>query len=380
MNNQTLALHNGNERDPVTGASAIPIYQTSTFHQEDVENFGEYTYARSENPTRRALENTIAVLEAGTAGFAFASGMAAISSAIAAFTAAGDHVVASRDLYGGTFRILTRFFSKYGVSTSFADPGDPADWERSITPATKLFMIETPSNPLLRISDVRALTEIARRRGIKTLMDNTFSTPYLHQPLAQGVDVVIHSATKFLGGHSDLVAGLVVCASPEDGKRVNFVQNGFGAILGPQDSFLLLRGIRTLGIRMEQQQASATKLAEWLRTQDWVKAVHYPGLREHPGFAVHAGQASGAGAVLSFETTTAEQALAIMHHTKLCTVAVSLGGVETILSWPERMSHAAMPEAERRERGVVPELLRLSVGLEDWQDLANDLAAACSMG
>jgi len=372
----TSMLHNGNERDEATGASSFPIFQVSTFHQEHMPDFGEYTYARSENPTRHALENTIAELEKGAAGFAFASGIAAVSSSISAFVSAGDHVVATRDLYGGTHRILTNFFSRYGVLTTFVDPTDLKAWENAITPKTKLLVLETPSNPLLRITDVQGVCKIARKHGVKTIMDNTFSTPYLHQPLKQGVDVVVHSATKFLGGHSDVVAGLAVAATDEDGKKIYAIQNSFGAILGPQDCFLLLRGIRTLGVRMDRQQASALQIAQWLQTQNWVKAVHYPGLIDHPGYAVHQAQARGPGAVLSFECTDDAQALQLMQHTKLCMVAVSLGGVESILSWPERMSHAAIPVKERRELGVTPRLLRLSVGLEDAADLQDDLLQA----
>lgn len=377
MKDHTHLIHPGLESDPFTGAVGVPIYQTSTFGQEDPLNMGTWTYARSENPTRAALETALAQLEGVEKAYTFASGMAAVSSTVASLVKAGDRIVASRDLYGGSHRILTRFFSKFGVETVFADPTDPADWERKTTGNTTLYFLETPSNPLLRITDLGAVTALAKSRGILTLLDNTFTTPWFQKPLLQGVDVVVHSATKFLGGHSDLVAGCAAARDPEVAAKIAWTQNAFGAILGPQDCFLLWRGLRTLGVRMERQEASALELARWLSSRSWVKAVHYPGLEGHPGREVHLGQTGGhPGAVLSFETDTPDRALTLMKGVKLPVVAVSLGGVESILSWPERMSHAAIPEAERRQLGITPSLLRLSVGLEDWKDLAEDLERA----
>ncbi len=376
MNPHTDLIHPGLESDPFTGAVGVPIYQTSTFHQEDPLNMGQWTYARSENPTRTALETALAKLEGVERAFTFSSGMAAVSSVIAALVEKGDRIAASKDLYGGSHRILTKFFSKFGVETVFVDPGDITAWEKLAQKPTKLFFLESPSNPLLKITDLKAVSDLARAQGILTVLDNTFTTPWFQKPLLQGIDVVIHSATKFLGGHSDLVAGAAAARDPEIAGKIAWVQNAFGAILGPQDCFLLWRGLRTLGVRMERQQASAHALAHWLQGQTWIKTVHYPGLESHPGRDVHLSQTQGPGAILSFETDTPQRALELMKNVKLPVVAVSLGGVESILSWPERMSHAAIPEKERRELGITPSLLRFSVGLEDWEDLAKDLEAA----
>ncbi len=377
MKYATRILHNGNELDPRTGALSIPIYQASTFHQPDVEHPGAYDYSRSGNPTREALENVLAALENGTKAYAFASGMAAVSSALAIF-AQGDHIVATEDIYGGSYRILTRFFKKFGLECTFVDMTRPENIAAALRPNTKALFLETPSNPLLKITDIRAVVALAKEHGLLTLLDNTFMSPYFQQSLDLGVDIVIHSATKFLGGHSDVIGGAVITKAAELASKIYFVQNGFGAILGPQDSWLLLRGIKTLRARMELQQQSALFIAEWLRRQPWVSAVYYPGLPDHPGYAIHHGQATGAGAVLSFKTDTVERALRIMKAVKLWSVAVSLGGVESILSYPVKMSHASIPAPERERLGITDNLIRLSVGLEDPQDLVDDFGGGDS--
>jgi len=368
----TQLIHGIHAIDPVTGALSIPIHQTSTFAQHSVDHFGKYDYARSGNPTREALEEAIARLEGGSRGFAFASGMAAISSTFLLF-APGDHLVVCEDVYGGTFRVLTRLFSQWGLSVTFVDATDPAAIAAAITPATKALYLETPSNPLLKIIDLRAAAAIARERNLLTIVDNTFMTPYLQRPLELGCDIVLHSGTKFLNGHSDVVCGFAVVADAELGKRIGFIQNGFGAILGPQDCWLVLRGLKTLKIRMEESQASAVRIAAWLDTLPQVSRVYFPGLHGHPGHEVHAAQADGPGAVLSFELTDLELTKKLLEGVKLAAFAVSLGGVESILSYPAKMSHAAMPAAERAARGISDTLVRLSVGLEDPDDLMADL-------
>lgn len=372
MKYETLILHNGNEIDPNTGALSIPIYQASTYRQRDIDNPGKYDYSRSGNPTRDALEKTLAALEKGHRAFAFSSGMAAVSSALAILEQ-GDHVVATEDIYGGSYRILSRFFSKFGITTSFVDMTGLDNVERAIRPNTRALFLESPSNPLLKITDIEGAVEIAKKNGIMTMIDNTFMSPYFLRPLELGVDVVIHSATKFLGGHSDLIGGAVVTGSEELASKIYFVQNGFGAVLGPHDCWLLLRGIKTLRARMEIQQRSAMEIARWLEKQSWVTDVYYPGLPDHPGHEIMKSQASGFGAVLSFKTDTVECAKRIMKQVKLWFVAVSLGGVESILSYPVRMSHAAIPPVERERLGITENLVRLSVGLEDAGDLIEDL-------
>lgn len=368
----TKILHNGNEIDPNTGALSIPIYQTSTYHQSDLEHPGKYDYSRSGNPTREALEKTLAALENGTYGYAFASGMAATSSALAILKQ-GDHIIATEDIYGGSYRILTRFFTKFGIETTFVDMTRLDNIRAAVRPSTKALFLETPSNPLLKVTDIVGAVNIAREHNLITMIDNTFMSPYFQRPLDLGVDIVIHSATKFLGGHSDVIGGAVITNSEKLAKEIYFVQNGFGAILGPQDCWLLLRGIKTLRARMELQQRSALEIAEWLRTQPWVTEVYYPGLSDHPGHQIMKEQASGFGAVLSFKTDTVERAHQIMKKVKLWSVAVSLGGVESILSYPVKMSHAAIPKAERERLGITDQLIRLSVGLEEAEDLMADL-------
>ncbi len=363
------------EVDRATGALGVPIVMASTFHQDDPEQPGPYDYSRSGNPTRAALEQAVADLEGGSRGFAFASGMAATTT-ILSLLGQGDHVVAARDLYGGTYRALTGVFSRFGVETTFVDGTDVGAIEAGFRPSTRMLWLETPSNPLLRITDLRAAAALARGRGALVAVDNTFMTPLLQNPLALGADVVAHSATKFLGGHSDLVAGCAVVAEEGLGRRVAYLQNTLGGVLSPHDAWLLLRGMKTLGARLDAEQAAAAELARRLKAHPRVERVHYPGLDTHPGAELHRAQARGPGAVLSFEVGSGEAALRALRSVRVPAVAVSLGGVESILSYPWTMSHASMPAAHRLSLGITPGLLRLSVGLEDVEDLWDDLDAA----
>ncbi len=375
MDLTTLLVHAGAVSEDGFGDLAPPIHQTSTYAQADPQSFGPYDYSRSGNPTRQAVESTIAALEGGALGLAFASGMAAISSTLLLFSP-GDHVIASRDLYGGAYRVLTTLFARWGLETTFVDTGDVAAMTRAVTPRTKALYVESPSNPLLTVTDLAAVVDLARTHGLVSIIDNTFMTPFLQRPMALGFDIVLHSATKFLGGHSDVVAGLAVIADAALGGRLKTIQNAFGAVLGPQDSWLLLRGMRTLAVRLAAEQATAGILAAWLAGRPDVRRVHYPGLATHPGRDIHQAQADGPGAVVSFELESAAAAQAFMRALRLPKLAVSLGGVESILSYPATMSHAAMPPAERAARGISDALMRLSVGLESAQDLMADLDQA----
>lgn len=374
----TKLIHNGNEIDKATGALSIPVYHASTFHQFDVDNFGKYDYSRSGNPTREALENTIAALEEGDSGFAFSSGMAAISSVLSIFSA-GDHILVCKDVYGGTYRVTSSFFKKFNVETTFIDATNIGEIKERIKSNTKAIFLESPSNPLLKITDFRAVIEVARKNNIVVIVDNTFMSPYLQNPIKLGADIVVHSATKFIGGHSDVISGLVVVKGKELSDKVKFVQNSFGAVLGPQDCWLLLRGLKTLKVRLDYQQKSALKLARWLQGQEEVAKVYYPGLQEHPGSELHLSQAKGGGAVLSFEAKDDETAKKFMKKVKLAAVAVSLGGVETIVSYPAKMSHAAIPKEKREVLGIKDSLIRVSLGLEEIDDIIEDFKNALSI-
>lgn len=384
MDLNTLLVHSGADPDDGFGDLAPPIHQTSTYAQRDPHHLGHYNYSRGANPTREALEAAIAMLEGGAVGLAFASGMSAICSALMLFSP-GDHLIASRDLYGGAYRALTTLFTQWGLRTSFVDTTDPDALRRAVTPQTRGIYVESPSNPLLRITDLAAVADLAKAYGLLSIIDNTFMTPVLQRPLAMGFDIVLHSATKFLGGHSDAVAGLAVTADAATGKRLKRVQNTFGAVLGPQDSWLILRGMRTLGVRLAAEQATATILAPWLASRPAVRRVHYPGLPHHAGRGLHFRQADGPGAVISFDLEHPAAVRTFTQALRLPKLAVSLGGVESIVSFPATMSHASMPAAERAARGVTDTLLRLSVGLESAQDLMDDLgqaleAAAAAIG
>ncbi len=368
----TKIIHGGHEIDPYTKGLSTPIYQASTFAQESLECLGRYDYSRSNNPTREALEETIAGLENGSRGFAFASGMAAISSALLLFSP-GDHLVVCEDVYGGTFRVLTSLFNRLGIEATFVDATDLTKIAAAFRPNTRGLFLESPSNPLLKITDLAGAAKLARERGIITLVDNTFMTPYLQRPLELGCDIVLHSGTKFLNGHSDVICGFAVVNDDELAKRIRLIQNAFGAVLGPQDSWLVLRGLKTLKVRMEESQCSAVAVANWLSGQKRVTEVFYPGLASHPGRDIHARQSSGPGAVLSFKLESLALTRAVLEGVRMAAFAVSLGGVESIISYPARMSHAAMPPQEREARGVTETLVRLSVGLKDAEDLIKDL-------
>jgi cystathionine beta-lyase/cystathionine gamma-synthase len=375
LNIQTDLVHAGHWGEDPTGTSSLPIFRGSTFAQPDPLDHKGWDYGRSGNPTRAGVEEAIAKLEGGVAGYAFASGIAAVTSVLMTLST-GDHVVVGEDIYGGSFRALTTIFHRWGLGVTWVDAADLERVEGAITSATKAILVESPSNPLLRVCDLRGIAAIADKHGLLAWIDNTFQTPLLQRPLDLGFHASIHSATKFLGGHSDVVAGLVAVSDSAFGKRLYAVQNGMGAILGPDDSWMVLRGMRSLGARMAMHQRNAFRLAQWLEERPEVVAVHYPGLASHPGRDLHASQTSGPGAVLSFDLRTEEKAYKFIRSVKIALPAVSLGGVETILSWPCRMSHASMPRDERLKRGIGDGLLRLSVGLEAPEDLEADFAQA----
>ncbi|UNL86042.1 trans-sulfuration enzyme family protein [Priestia koreensis] len=357
------------------GAVSVPIYQVSTFNQEASDNDGKYDYSRSGNPTREALENTIAQLENGYAGFAFSSGMAAISSVLCLFKS-GDEIVVSDDTYGGTYRVLTQLFNRFGIKAVFADTTSIAAVKEAITPQTKAIYLETPSNPFLSVTDIKEVAAVAAEQELLTIVDNTFLTPYLQQPLELGADIVVHSATKYISGHSDVVGGLVVTATEPLANEIKFIQNAFGAILGPQDCWLLLRGLKTLKVRLEQQQKTAQQLAQWLQEHEQVEETFYPGLTSHPDYELSKQQTNGAGGIISFKLKTPEHAKQFLQGVQFASVGVSLGGVETILTQPATMSHASIPEAKRLERGITEALIRISVGLEEFTDLKQDFEQA----
>ncbi|MDH3999174.1 MAG: PLP-dependent aspartate aminotransferase family protein [Desulfuromonadales bacterium] len=367
----TVLVHQGKDRDPATGAATIPIYQASTYHHTDGVS-GDYDYARSGNPSRDQVEEAIALLEGGVRGFAYASGMTAIGGALSLLKS-GDHLIASADLYGGTWRYVTSVLPQQGISYSLVDTTDLDAVEAAITPQTKALFLETPSNPLFTITDLKAMSQLARDKGLLTLLDNTFMTPLLQRPFDLGIDISIHSATKFLGGHSDILAGLVTTNDHALAKRLKFHQNALGAVLAPFDCFLLSRGIKTLKVRLEAGQASAQILAKRLAAHPGVSKVYFPGLDDFPQRQRHFAQASGAGAVLSFEVKEEAQVEKLLRAVKLPIIAPSLGGVETILTHCWSMSHAAIPEPDKLEQGISKRLLRISVGLEDVDDLWEDL-------
>lgn len=374
----TRILHTGNEIEPTTGAVSVPIYHASTYKQGKADQFGPYDYSRSGNPTRGAVEAVIADLEGGAGGYAFASGMAAISSVFLMFSP-GDHLIVTEDVYGGTYRVLSRLFSRLGLEVTFVDFTDPEKVKKALKTNTKALYAETPSNPLLKITDLRAIASIAEERGLVSIVDNTFLTPYLQRPIELGFDIVIHSATKYLGGHSDIIAGLVVAKDKKLAQEVKFIQNSFGAVLGPQDCWLLMRGIKTLKARMDIHQEGARRLAEWMVTRPEIREVYFPGLPGHPGKEVHDAQAEGPGGIVSFKMHTEDAARKLLENVKLPALAVSLGAVESIISYPVTMSHAGMHPDHRAKVGVTPEVIRYSVGLEDPEDLIKDMEDALSV-
>lgn len=376
MNTATALIHSI-PVDPLTGAVSVPIYQTSTFVQEAPGVNKGYDYSRTNNPTRATLESLAAGLEQGTTGIAFASGLAAID-AIAKLLQTGDEIVAVDDIYGGAYRLFTQVYEKFGIKINFTDTSNPENVFNAITPKTKLIWLETPTNPTLKISDIEAIARIAKASNCLLCVDNTFATPVLQQPLALGADIVVHSATKYLGGHSDLIAGIVVTKDPELGARIKYLQNACGAILGPFDSWLVIRGIETLHLRIKQHCATALEIAQFLQTHPAVDQVHYPGLPSHPNHGVAKKQSSGFGGIVSFslKNDTEDAAVALVSSTGLFKLAESLGGIKSLISHPANMTHKSIPAEKRRAAGVSDSLVRLSIGLEDATDLISDLKQA----
>ncbi len=371
----TALIHGGIDGDARTGAVSVPIFQTSTYRQRGLGENSGYEYSRTGNPTRESLEKLIAELEGGLTGFAFGSGMAAITAVLSLFRS-GDKIIISSNVYGGTFRVLDKVFQNFGLSYEIVDTSDLALLESRITGNVKALMIESPANPLLTVTDIAAASEIAHRHGLTVIVDNTFMTPYLQKPLALGADIVVHSATKYLGGHSDLVAGLAVVKNAETAERLGFLQNATGGVLGPFDSWLLIRGIKTLAVRMDRHQENAAFLADFLRKHDGVTKVYYPGFEDFPGYEIQKKQASGAGAIISFVLSDRYDIHQFFRSVKLIVLAESLGGVESLVCHPATMTHASIPREIRQKVGIVDNLVRLSVGIEEKRDLANDLAQA----
>lgn len=372
----TKAVHAGQRPDPVTGAVMTPVYLTSTYAQEAPGQHKGYDYARTVHPTRQALEANLAALEGGKHGLCFSSGMGAIATVLLMLKS-GDHVVSCNDLYGGTYRVFTKVFAKFGLSFTFVDASDTAAIEAAITPQTRLLWIETPSNPLLKITDIRKACRIARQKGVKTAVDNTFATPYLQRPLELGADIVAHSTTKYLGGHSDVVGGALIVNDEALYQDLKFLQNAVGAVPGPLDCFLVLRSTKTLPMRMERHCHNAALVARHLLAHPEVARVFYPGLASHPGHDIAKGQMKDFGGMVSFELKGGvERARRFMSSAKLFTLAESLGGVESLICHPVTMTHGSIPPEERRKAGLSDGLIRLSVGVEDAEDLIADLDEA----
>jgi len=373
----TLAIHAGQEADPATGATVVPIYATSTYTQEAPGQHKGYEYSRSGNPTRTALETCLAALEGGERGLAFASGLAA-TTAVLAVLKPGDEVAAAADLYGGSYRLLERVFKPWGLVARYTEDPTPAGFAKIITPATRLVWIETPTNPLLQILDIPAIAQVTHKAGAILAVDNTFASPYLQQPLRQGADLVVHSTTKYLGGHSDVIGGAVI-GSRELLQAIAFYQNAAGGVPGPFDAWLTLRGIKTLAVRMERHCANARHLADWLTRQPQLQRVYYPGLPSHPGHDVARRQMRDFGGMVSIHLKGGKAAaLKLLTRTKLFSLAESLGGVESLIGHPATMTHASIPAEIRHARGIDDGLVRLSVGIEEVQDLEEDLRQALS--
>jgi cystathionine beta-lyase/cystathionine gamma-synthase len=371
----TICLHAGQEPDPTTGAIITPIYQTSTYVQEGLGRHKGYEYARTQNPTRAALEGNLAAIEGGKAGFAFASGMAAIG-AITSMLKSGDHVIVSDNVYGGTYRLFERVLSRYDLSFTYVDTGDLGATERAFTPATRMLFVETPSNPVMRLTDLERAADLAHRHDARLVVDNTFASPVLQRPLEFGADLVTHSTTKYLNGHSDSVGGVVIAVRDEDIEWLSFVQNAAGAILSPFDAWLVLRGTKTLPLRMAQHSKTGEALAEFLVGHPKVRKVYYPGLPTHPQHALARRQMKGFGGMLSFDVGSLEAARTVLGSVRLLALAESLGGVESLISHPATMTHASVPREHREELGITDGLVRISAGLEDIDDLKDDLTQA----
>jgi cystathionine beta-lyase/cystathionine gamma-synthase len=377
MGFSTTAIHAGNEPDPTTGAVSVPIYQTSTYAQEALGKHKGFEYARTQNPMRLALEKNISALENARFGFAFASGMAAIDTTLK-LVKAGDHVILGDNTYGGTFRLFNRILKDYGVEFDLADTSKLEDLERAFRPNTKMVFVETPTNPVMTVTDLKGVSELAHSRGARVVCDNTFMSPYFQQPINFGVDVVVHSTTKYLNGHSDSVGGFVALNDEKDAEWIAFVQNSVGAILSPFDSFLVLRGTKTLAVRMQAHDRNGQMVANFLTEHPGVQKVYYPGLASHPQHELAKRQQTGFGGMVSFETGSLENAKKVLDSVKLCTLGESLGGVETLISHPATMTHASVPQETRDKLGITDGLVRISVGIEDIEDILEDLDQALS--
>ena len=375
MGFSTDAIHAGQSPDPSTGAVTPPIYQTSTYVQDGLGRHKGYEYARTQNPTRGALERNLAALEGGSSGFAFASGLAAIGTVLQLLQA-GDHVLCTDNLYGGTYRLADRVWRRFGLEFSFVDTSRLEVVEQAIRPNTRLFLLETPTNPVLTICDVAALVRLAHARGIRVAVDNTFMTPYFQRPLELGADLVVHSTTKYLNGHSDMVGGVVVVNEAELAEKLGFLQNAAGAVPGPMDCWLVLRGVKTLALRMVQHDRNARELARRLAAHPKVRKIYYPGLAAHPQHELACRQASGFGGIISVDLGALSQARVFLESLRVFALAESLGGVESLVCHPASMTHASVPVADRQRLGITDGLVRLSVGVEDLEDLARDVEAA----
>lgn len=378
MKTSTLAVQIGVGKD-ATGAVSFPIFQNATFRHPALGQSTGYDYSRSGNPTRKVLEEGIARLDGGVRGFAYASGMAAIANLLLLFKQ-GDHLVVTEDLYGGTFRVIDKVFGRQGLTATYVDTSDAGQVAEAIRDNTRALLLEVPTNPLLKVADIRKIAAIARERGLLTIVDNTFMTPYLMRPLELGADIAVYSATKFISGHNDVLAGLVVVKEEELASQVYFLQNSVGAVLGPQDCWLVIRGLKTLSVRIDRQLENARVIAEWLAVQPLVTRVYYPGLETDPGHRLLGEQAMGFGAMVSFEVAGRCIAEAALRKVKLISFAESLGGVESLITFPAFQTHADMDPAERERMGINDRLLRLSVGIEDAGDLLDDLEQALSEG
>lgn len=372
LRRKTKLIHGGSPFDPYTGAVSVPIYQVSTYKQDDIGVHKGYEYSRTGNPTRHALEQYIADLEEGARGFAFSSGMAAIN-AVFSLLSAGDHIILTDDVYGGTYRIVTKVLSRLGIEATFADTTSLEDMEKALQPNTKALFVETPTNPLLKVTDIAGVAAWAKARQLLFIVDNTFSTPYWQTPITLGADIVLHSATKYIGGHSDVVAGLAVVSNDKLGEELHFVQNATGGVLGPQDSWLLIRGLKTLGLRMEAHEENAEAIVAYLSRLETIQTIYYPGLPSHPQHELARRQARGFGGIISFDVGSAEKASAMIKKLKYFTLAESLGAVESLISVPARMTHASIPSERRKQLGITDGLVRISVGIEDSEDLLEDL-------
>ena len=371
----TTAIHTGSEPDEATGSVTVPIYQTSTYAQDALGKHKGYEYARTQNPTRSAVERNIAALEGARFGFAFASGMAAIDATLK-LVKAGEHVIVSDNTYGGTSRLFTKILANYKIEFDFVDTAEPLNVEAAIKENTKMVFLETPTNPVMIVTDLQAVSDIAHRVGARVVCDNTFMSPYLQRPLEFGVDIVVHSTTKYLNGHSDGVGGVVVLNDEEDANWIAFVQNSAGAILSPFDSWLVMRGTKTLALRMEQHDKSGRAVAAFLEEHPKVKKVYYPGSVSHPQHALASRQQRGFGGMVAFDVGSLEAAKTVLESVKLCTLAESLGGVETLISHPATMTHASVDEAKRERLGITDGLVRISVGIEDTDDIIADIDQA----